>query len=198
MAIMGCITPEITKLPGYLMQSAGMKFTDIPNGLALISKVPQIGSDTSQGCNLRALAGPVAGHSLCRWRFRLHGARGVRPCREAEEVGSRVCNRCPTRFAWGGWALCTALPLRTFESELGVQPPVGFGTLLVSPPMAAPRTLHHRQTELKHGHVSMLADRRYITPEFTPRSLATSSSSLTSPTASPQSPRCPPQGGIRK
>eukprot|EP00439_Symbiodinium_sp_Y106_P048808 s1886_g6.t1 len=41
---MGYITPEITgKFPGYLSPSAGLKFADIPNGLAAISKVPQAG-----------------------------------------------------------------------------------------------------------------------------------------------------------
>ena len=44
LATMGYITPEITgKLPGYLSPSAGLKFADIPNGLAAISKVPQAG-----------------------------------------------------------------------------------------------------------------------------------------------------------
>ena len=41
LATMGYITPEITgKFPGYLSPSAGLKFVDIPNGLAAISKVP--------------------------------------------------------------------------------------------------------------------------------------------------------------
>ncbi|CAK9021501.1 Fucoxanthin-chlorophyll a-c binding protein B [Durusdinium trenchii] len=44
LATMGYITPEITgKLPGYLSPSAGLKFADVPNGLAAISKVPAAG-----------------------------------------------------------------------------------------------------------------------------------------------------------
>merc|ERR1719253_945984 len=44
LAAMGYITPEITdKLPGYLSPSAGLKFEDVPNGLAAISKVPAAG-----------------------------------------------------------------------------------------------------------------------------------------------------------
>ena len=36
--------PRITgKLPGYLSPSAGLKFADVPNGLAAISKVPAAG-----------------------------------------------------------------------------------------------------------------------------------------------------------
>merc|ERR1712176_428222 len=39
LATMGYITPEITgKFPGYLSPAAGLKFEDIPNGLAAISK----------------------------------------------------------------------------------------------------------------------------------------------------------------
>ena len=35
----GYITPEIAgKFPGYLSPSAGLKFADVPNGLAAISK----------------------------------------------------------------------------------------------------------------------------------------------------------------
>ncbi|CAK9099696.1 Caroteno-chlorophyll a-c-binding protein (Fragment), partial [Durusdinium trenchii] len=44
LATMGYITPEITgKLPGYLSPSAGLKFADVPNGLAAVSKVPAAG-----------------------------------------------------------------------------------------------------------------------------------------------------------
>merc|ERR1719446_1563303 len=44
LATMGYITPEITgKLPGYLSPSAGLKFEDVPNGLAAVSKVPAAG-----------------------------------------------------------------------------------------------------------------------------------------------------------
>ena len=44
LATMGYITPEITgKFPGFLSPSAGLKFADVPNGLAAISKVPAAG-----------------------------------------------------------------------------------------------------------------------------------------------------------
>ena len=43
LATMGHMTPEITgKFPGYLSPSLGLKFADVPNGLA-ISKVPAAG-----------------------------------------------------------------------------------------------------------------------------------------------------------
>merc|ERR1712039_983712 len=44
LATMGYITPELTgKFPGYLSPSTELKFEDIPNGLAAISKVPVAG-----------------------------------------------------------------------------------------------------------------------------------------------------------
>merc|ERR1712157_539307 len=44
LATMGYITPELTgKFPGYLSPSAELRFEDVPNGLAAISKVPQAG-----------------------------------------------------------------------------------------------------------------------------------------------------------
>merc|ERR1712003_557699 len=44
LATMGYITPELTgKLPGYLSPSLDLKFEDVPNGLAAISKVPGAG-----------------------------------------------------------------------------------------------------------------------------------------------------------
>merc|ERR1711920_391431 len=44
LATMGYITPELTgKFSGYLSPSAGLKFADIPNGLAAVSKIPAVG-----------------------------------------------------------------------------------------------------------------------------------------------------------
>jgi hypothetical protein len=71
-----------------------------------------------------------------------------------------------TGSAWGDWALYTASPLRAFESELGVQAPVGFWDPLgftADGDVAAFR--RRRSVELKHGRISMLATMGYITPE---------------------------------
>merc|ERR1712241_110908 len=44
LATMGYMTPEIIgKWPGYCAPSAGLKFADIPNGLAAVSKIPGTG-----------------------------------------------------------------------------------------------------------------------------------------------------------
>merc|ERR1719361_1179741 len=42
-ACIGYIIPEYFRFPGYLSPSAELKFTDVPNGLAALSKVPIVG-----------------------------------------------------------------------------------------------------------------------------------------------------------
>merc|ERR1719370_2828487 len=73
-----------------------------------------------------------------------------------------------TGSAWGDWALYTASPLRAFENELGVQDPVGFWDPAgFTADGNAENFARRRQTELKHGRVSMLATMGYIPPEIT-------------------------------
>merc|ERR1712228_997922 len=73
-----------------------------------------------------------------------------------------------TGSAWGDWALYTGSPLRAFESELGVQDPVGFWDPAgFTADGSTENFARRRQTELKHGRVSMLATMGYITPELT-------------------------------
>ncbi|CAE7949123.1 FCPB [Symbiodinium sp. KB8] len=43
LATMGYIVPEYFRFPGYCSPSADLKFADIPNGLAALSKVPGAG-----------------------------------------------------------------------------------------------------------------------------------------------------------
>ena len=73
-----------------------------------------------------------------------------------------------TGSAWGDWSLYTASPLRAFENELGVQDPVGFWDPAgFTADGNVENFARRRQTELKHGRVSMLATMGYITPELT-------------------------------
>merc|ERR1719476_7652 len=73
-----------------------------------------------------------------------------------------------TGSAWGDWALYTGSPLRAFESELGVQAPVGFWDPAgLSKDGDAAAFKRRRHTEIKHGRISMLATMGYITPEIT-------------------------------
>merc|ERR1719222_113634 len=72
-----------------------------------------------------------------------------------------------TGSAWGDWALYEASPLRAFEGELGVQAPVGFWDPLgLSSDGDVAVFKRRRETEIKHGRVSMLATMGYITPEL--------------------------------
>jgi hypothetical protein len=72
-----------------------------------------------------------------------------------------------TGSAWGDWANYVDSPLRAFESELGVQAPVGiWDPADLSKDGDAATFLRRRETEIKHGRVSMLATLGYITPEF--------------------------------
>merc|ERR1719321_795298 len=143
LATMGYITPEITgKFPGYLSPSTGLKFDDIPNGLAAISKVPGAGwiqiiayagfCETSQS---QAPGTPGAAGDF-NWKI----LTSSDPAQKEKKLAAELANgRLAmmaiigmffqdglTGSAWGDWALYTDSPLRAFESELGVQAPVGF------------------------------------------------------------------------
>merc|ERR550537_1124628 len=143
MATMGYITPEVTgKLPGYLSPSAGLKFADVPNGLAAISKVPALG-----WAQIAAYFGFVEfSGGFDDYRAASKGDFGFKvltssdPAEKTKKLSAEIANgRLAmmaiigmffqdglTGSAWGDWALYTASPLRAFESELGVQEPVGF------------------------------------------------------------------------
>ena len=78
------------------------------------------------------------------------------------------CQDGLTGSAWGDWANYTASPLRAFENELGVQAPVGFWDPAgFTADGSVENFKRRRQTELKHGRISMLATMGYITPEIT-------------------------------
>merc|ERR1712048_43865 len=71
-----------------------------------------------------------------------------------------------TGSAWGDWALYTSSPLRAFESEIGVQAPVGFWDPIGYTADGDTASFkRRRQTEIKHGRICMLACMGYITPE---------------------------------
>merc|ERR1719288_672403 len=73
-----------------------------------------------------------------------------------------------TGSAWGDWALYTDSPLRAFESEMGAQPPLGFWDPLGLAAEGDEKDFRRRrETEIKHGRISMLATMGYITPEIT-------------------------------
>merc|ERR1719401_1620823 len=75
-----------------------------------------------------------------------------------------------TGSAWGDWSTYTDSPLRSlraFESELGVQAPVGYWDPLgLSKDGDVTKFKRRRATELKHGRVCMYACLGYIVPEY--------------------------------
>merc|ERR1719379_1571315 len=185
LAAMGYMTPEIIgKFPGYLSPSMGLKFSDVPNGLAAISKVPVAGwaQIVAYGafCELSQdqSAGTAAAAGDFGWKVLTSSDAAEKQSKLAAEIANgRLAMMAIigmffqdglTGSAWGDWALYTGSPLRAFESELGVQAPVGFwdpaGFTKDGDAAAFKR---RRAVELKHGRVSMYACIGYFVPEYT-------------------------------
>merc|ERR1712223_467677 len=185
LATMGYITPELTgKWPGDLSPSAGVKFADVPTGLAAISKVPALGwAQIVAYCGFCELS---AGSD--DWKTGTPGDFGFKvltsedPEEKTKKLSAEIANgRLAmvaiigmffqdglTGSAWGDWALYDASPLRAFENELGVQAPVGFWDPVGFTSDGNVEDFNRRRTtEIKHGRVSMLATMGYITPEIT-------------------------------
>merc|ERR1740123_2957720 len=183
LATMGYITPEITgRFPGYLSRSVDLKFADVPNGLAALSKIPAAGlaqivaygfyceyssgfktDDTNLGFKPPLLTSDDAAVTAKRLNAEIANGRLAMMA-----IIGMFFQDGLTGSAWGEWALYTDSPLRAFESELGVQEPVGFwdpaGFTKDGDAAAFKR---RRATEVKHGRISMLATMGYITPEIT-------------------------------
>merc|ERR1719373_6428 len=191
LATMGYITPEVAgKFPGYLSPSAGLKFEDVPNGLAAVSKIPALGwvqmvayagyCELSGPTTRAANTSDYADISPGDYGFKVLTSDD--PVELTKKLNAEIANgRLAmmaimgmffqdglTGSAWGDWAIYTDSPLRAFENELGVQDPVGFwdplGFTADGDLLAFKR---RRCVELKHGRISMLATMGYITPEIT-------------------------------
>merc|ERR1711988_238172 len=185
LATMGYITPEITgKLPGYLSPSMGIKFADVPNGLAAISKVPSAGwaQILAYGAFCELSQDQSPGTPGAKGDFGFKVLTSSDPAEKTKKLSAELANgRLAmmaiigmffqdglTGSAWGDWALYTASPLRAFENELGVQAPVGFWDPAGFTADGSVEDFKRRRaTEIKHGRISMLATMGYITPEIT-------------------------------
>merc|ERR1712127_747023 len=182
LATMGYITPEIVgKFPGQLSPSRGLNFEDIPNGLGAISKVPALGwgqivlycaAVEGAGANNRG-----EGPGEFGWKVLTSSDPEVKRSKLAAEIANgRLAMMAIigmffqdglTGSAWGDWASYTDSPLRAFESELGVQAPVGYWDPAgLSKDGDSEAFKRRRVTEIKHGRVSMWACLGYITPEY--------------------------------
>merc|ERR1712037_936543 len=173
--------------PGEISPSLGVKFEDIPNGLAALSKVPGPGWLQIVAYCLYCESGPFGYNADPN---RKPGELGWRPIGlyttdaevrqrrlNAEIANGRLAMMAIigmffqdglTGSAWGDWANYTESALRAFENELGVQEPVGFWDPLGLAADGDTATfMRRRETEIKHGRVCMLATMGYITPELT-------------------------------
>merc|ERR1719210_55108 len=193
---MGYITPELVgKLPGELSPSEGLSYASIPNGLGAVSKVPLLGwMQILAYCAYVEFSGMdsngVDGTYGTPGDFGFKVLTSKDPATLTKKLNAELANgRLAmmaiigmfyqdglTGSAWGDWALYTDSNLRcrartalaAFESELGVQPPVGFWDPLGFTKDGSEENFKRRRaTEIKHGRVSMLACMGYITPEIT-------------------------------
>merc|ERR1719188_1473617 len=179
----GYIVPEYFKWPGFISPSNGLKFADIPNGMAALSKVPALG--WVQICFFCGIMEGSFGFE--DYKSGTPGDYGWKvltsddPAEKTKKLSAEIANGRLgmvaimgmffqdglTGSAWGDWALYTASPLRAFESELGVQEPVGFWDPLGLAADGDADTFKRRRTaEIKHGRVCMIACIGYIVPEY--------------------------------
>merc|ERR1711894_644041 len=180
LATMGYITPELTgKFPGYLSPSVGLKFADIPNGLAAVSKVPAVGwiQIVIYGGLCEASGWNQRGEAPGDFQWKPPLLATDDPELKTKRLNAELANgRLAmmaiigmffqdgfTGSAWGDWANYTDSPLRAFENELGVQAPVGyFDPLGLSKDGNAETFRRRRESELKHGRICMLATIGYF------------------------------------
>merc|ERR1719235_39868 len=188
-ACMGYMVPEFFKWPGYLSPSQNLAFADIPNGLQAMSKVPNLGwiqmfffaglletcwfeedpsrapGDFKRGGILGFPNGSTMTEGALKTR-KLNCELANGRLAMMAFVGM-VFQDGLTGSAWGCWDLYTASPLRAFESELGVQAPVGFWDPLGLAADGDSATFKRRRAvEIKHGRICMLACIGYIVPEY--------------------------------
>ena len=82
-----------------------------------------------------------------------------------EELGLCIQDKMFRSASW--IEIETQVTLNAFENELGVQAPVGFWDPAgFTADGSVENFQRRRQTELKHGRISMLATMGYITPEI--------------------------------
>merc|ERR1719361_1335102 len=186
LAAMGYITPEFFRLDGLLSPTLKIYFTDVPNGLKALSVVPAAGwFQMIMYASWVEVSGISERQDI---NYAKPGDFGFKQITSDDpevlkkKLNSEIANgRLAmmaiigmffqdglTGSAWGSWDLYTDSPLRAFENELGVQAPVGFWD---PAGLAANGNLDNfkrrRETEIKHGRISMLATMGYITPELT-------------------------------
>merc|ERR1711988_674490 len=174
---------------GQISPSEGISFSDVPNGLAAFSKVPSSGIfQIISFAGLVELFFYVDDPTRAPGDFANAGQLGIplapgisdeesrKKKLSAELANGRLAMMAIigmfyqdglTGSAWGDWALYTDSPLRAFENETGVQPPVGYWDPLgLASSGLESEFKRRREVELKHGRISMAATIGYIVPEY--------------------------------
>jgi len=186
-ACIGYITPEFVRFPGFCSPSQQLEFSSIPNGLQAFSSVP--GSGWVQMilfCLALEKGIFVQDPTRAAGDFANGGVLGV-PNKSTMSPGEERNRRLSaelangrlammaiigmfyqdglTGSAWGDWSSYADSPLRAFENELGVQDPIGFwDPLHFADDGDIASFKRRRESEIKHGRISMLATIGYIVP----------------------------------
>jgi len=189
-ACIGYIVPEYFRFPGYCSPSQDLKFTDIPNGVEALYKVPvegwaQIGIFIAS-LELFALRqepnrvpgdAPGCGRLGIPWFLFFRPGTECDPVKSERSLNAEINNGRLAMVAIVGMVFqnctfdCTGPQMwgvgGAFENELGVQPPTGFWDPLGFCDDGDEFDFRRRRcVEIKHGRVSMLACIGYIVPEY--------------------------------
>merc|ERR1712137_301087 len=183
LACVGYIVPEYFRWPGYLSPEQGIKFADVPHGIAAVSKVPIEG-----WLQIGLFIGHYEGKFFKQERdrapgdFEGYGFLGIgknfvlnfepvtfpdpevrRKKLAAEIANGRLAMVALSAMVFQNGTVGTTgpemwLPSGAFEGELGVQAPVGFWDPLgLSADGDVDNFRRRRGVELKHGRICMLA-----------------------------------------
>jgi hypothetical protein len=189
LATIGYIVPEYYKFPGYLSPSQGIKFADVPNGLAAIGKIPKEGlaqfaafiaflelvynkpsaepgnyGKGNLGLGAIGLGGSILDYKLRAKKLNAEMANGRLAM--VAIIGMFFQDGL-TGSAWGDWALYTGSPLRAFDAETGVTKPFGYWDPLgMAADMDEKTFRRRREAEIKNGRVAMIAAIGWIVPEY--------------------------------
>jgi len=88
-ATIGYIVPEYYKFPGFLSPSLGLKFSDVPNGLAALSKLPVLGgAQIIAFCGLIETTGFFQASSTTDGRGAREGQFSMKDSTESAEPGN--------------------------------------------------------------------------------------------------------------
>jgi len=175
-ATMGYIVPEYFKFPGFLSPSEGLKFADVPNGLAALEKVPLNG-----WLQIVLLAGffefPTYNSNAAPGDLGWKAITSSNPDELKRKLNVELANGRLAMVAimgmlfqngtFGTTGPAMWFPSGAFENELGVQAPTGFWDPAgFCSDGNAEIFKRRRETEIKHGRVSMIACMGYIVPEY--------------------------------